>query len=1519
MRWFVKDVCGSGIGAGKHARRSGSRRALKWLLSAAVGASLLACPAAVRAQASNSAVLSLGPILTPYGTPATNASVRVCPVTAIGSPCSTSGVTLYSDYNLTQPIANPTALNTQGILNVFTTIGYYLIQITPVASQPQNIYTFYVFAPPNVSSSLLIQTNGTANHLQTILNHVNTATVSWANPSGGIEEANVIGSGTGNFSNYLSQPTSGQFLFVPATGFTPQDTTATNCSAGSPPGYTVPSSAGTENSMYARAGPCGNNLDFDSHGGEFTFTGALESVGLTQAQVVAVYGTEVLSVGTIGLSQTVAGSCGGSNLALASGQTLVNTSPAFSFPTQQATTATLGVVTVDSLTCSTIAVHSFVNPGGTVNVNVGLAGLWVEYSGTPVTPAATVNFAAPLMWSASLNSVLLPLPYDWAPDTGTANTYVVSNPAYITPGQSYVPSPGTSLWFTPANANTAASTLNFNQFGAVAIDKNVGGSLVALASGDLAATQDAHVEYNGSVWVLQNPATGSASSTVSVNGTAVTSPNFNSTTPAAGTNSINVNWQTSGSSVSAQITGNGVATDFLNGTGTWSAPPGSGTVTASPQFQIPYYSAAGTANTLTGDAGMTTDGSGNATFKSLATTGTAGVGGAANFTEGTAATAAAGHDIIYADSTAHCLELSNNGAAFACIGSGGGSITLTTTGTFNAATYSSGTLNVPIYVKEDTNFNSFVADAGPSGGINPPVGTIGNDLFWGNLAGNAVGQYTAVNTTGTASSGSTTLTIASATGVYQYMNVTGAGIPTGDTVLAISGTTVTLATATTAALSSTPVSFYPGNTNGSIGIGRWALNKMVAGTGIVAIGTGALQNFVTNNSGGEDGNSVAIGPYAGNGQLGQGQVVSGFTCGQLFESDFIGNKVDNDACGATDTQEIGNHIFGFWNVVDSAFIGGELGESVAGVYIEPNRVQAVGDGNFNPVRSGNGTIPTGTYTVSNTNIFGSISGQNLYNTHDNNIVGTNSFDTIGASSPATAIWDIVVGNLVANALSSGSYDTCIGGYDGGSVSTCTSLTSGSNNIVIGNGAFELATTAGNSVAIGIDAAQKQVSNAITAVGDGACQNSTNSNMICFGTWAGNGITSGNYDTIIGSADNSGGSGPSGAASADTCIGTFACNGETSSDNVGIGVTTDKRSQASLGYITAAGYSEFLATSGAAGNEKYDTFLGSNSNCNACTYSVSLGQAAEVATTYSTTATATSGSTSLTVASASNMVVGQYIAGAGIPAQDTITNISGTTITIATATTAALSSTAVYFTTPVAHAVQIDGGTNIRSNTVQYQSWNFLDSSGDVHDNLQYTAVGTAIASAATIAPVSGITHVTGTSTISTITVPTVAVNGGSYTGCITLVADGAWATATGGNISAAFTATAGSSYRFCYDGTTWNVPGLGTGGGGGTATIVASAEVVAFSATPTFSTSYNTSRIVLTGNITSFTLGAGSDGQSKTLCFKQGTGPYTVTAPANVHGFFAIGTTSGDWNCQSFNYDATDSIWLATSTGVINQ
>jgi lysophospholipase L1-like esterase len=217
------------------------------------------------------------------------------------------------------------------------------------------------------------------------------------------------------------------------------------------------------------------------------------------------------------------------------------------------------------------------------------------------------------------------------------------------------------------------------------------------------------------------------------------------------------------------------------------------------------------------------------------------------------------------------------------------------------------------------------------------------------------------------------------------------------------------------------------------------------------------------------------------------------------------------------------------------------------------------------------------------------------------------------------------------------------------------------------------------------------------------------------------------------------------------------------------------------------------------------------------------------------------------------------------------------------------------------AVEIDpvgSGTNATTNSLQFQGFNFLNSAAT-------------IASATTIAPTNAAITITGTAAISTITPPT------NFTSmCLDILAGGAWTTVAGvsaNNIATALTAVSGSSYRVCRIGGLWYFSSTPT------ASIAASNETVSFSATPTFSLATRSSIITLTGNITSFTLGAGLDGQAKTLCFVQGSGSYSVTPPANVHGFFTIGTTNANYNCQHFTYLASPAIWVADSTGTINQ
>ena len=104
--------------------------------------------------------------------------------------------------------------------------------------------------------------------------------------------------------------------------------------------------------------------------------------------------------------------------------------------------------------------------------------------------------------------------------------------------------------------------------------------------------------------------------------------------------------------------------------------------------------------------------------------------------------------------------------------------------------------------------------------------------------------------------------------------------------------------------------------------------------------------------------------------------------------------------------------------------------------------------------------------------------------------------------------------------------------------------------------------------------------------------------------------------------------------------------------------------------------------------------------------------------------------------------------------------------------------------------------------------------------------------------------------------------------------------------------------------------------------VQASSETVTFSATPTFSANTQYSTITLTAAITSFTLAAGTAGQTKTLTFcENATGGFTVAAPTNVHGFMNITATATASKCNSqhFSYDTVQTAWLADGPGVLNE
>ena len=94
---------------------------------------------------------------------------------------------------------------------------------------------------------------------------------------------------------------------------------------------------------------------------------------------------------------------------------------------------------------------------------------------------------------------------------------------------------------------------------------------------------------------------------------------------------------------------------------------------------------------------------------------------------------------------------------------------------------------------------------------------------------------------------------------------------------------------------------------------------------------------------------------------------------------------------------------------------------------------------------------------------------------------------------------------------------------------------------------------------------------------------------------------------------------------------------------------------------------------------------------------------------------------------------------------------------------------------------------------------------EIASNLQNSPaslnVGTAIASAATIAPTAPLTHVTGTAQLNHIAGPRQFAQSG-FGGCLRFIPDGAFTTGTSGNIATASNAVVSRTLEMCYDNAT---------------------------------------------------------------------------------------------------------------------
>ena len=157
MNWFTKVVSGRGTSGERGqsqlppppqklqvSKQAGWRKSLAaiGLAAAAAAAAALLAPASASAQVATNAIALSNQVVTPYGTPAPNAAVRICLIGATGSPCSTAGVILYSDPNLSYVTSNPIATDQYGNYKVFVVAGAYMLQVTPAGAAGPT-YTYY--------------------------------------------------------------------------------------------------------------------------------------------------------------------------------------------------------------------------------------------------------------------------------------------------------------------------------------------------------------------------------------------------------------------------------------------------------------------------------------------------------------------------------------------------------------------------------------------------------------------------------------------------------------------------------------------------------------------------------------------------------------------------------------------------------------------------------------------------------------------------------------------------------------------------------------------------------------------------------------------------------------------------------------------------------------------------------------------------------------------------------------------------------------------------------------------------------------------------------------------------------------------------------------------------------------------------------------------------------------------------------------------------------------------------------
>jgi hypothetical protein len=276
-------------------------------------------------------------------------------------------------------------------------------------------------------------------------------------------------------------------------------------------------------------------------------------------------------------------------------------------------------------------------------------------------------------------------------DAGANDTYTCNLSPAIT---AYVT--GTNYRFKANTANTGAATINFNSLGAITIKKMSGAITTDLADNDIRVGQWVDMVYDGTNMQMQGQLgnAGSGSSAWS----ALTNPSGNlALTMAANTSTFTYN-ATTGAGVNmfaltdtTSNTGTGALLDVASAQASNAIPLQLRNISTGITANVPLLkmtpiwnnsgitftamlfnltdSASNAASLLLdmqvgGSSKFKVDKAGNITASTITAGASGGVGGTIDMPEGTAATAASAHDILYADSTAHRVKISVNNGSF---------------------------------------------------------------------------------------------------------------------------------------------------------------------------------------------------------------------------------------------------------------------------------------------------------------------------------------------------------------------------------------------------------------------------------------------------------------------------------------------------------------------------------------------------------------------------------------------------------------------------------------------------------------------------------------------------------------------------------------------------------------------------------------------------------------------------------------------------------------------------------------